>query len=103
MTDFNNNKNVFKNSPKDSGPIQDRKPLRYSKDSFVKELIGKNIQIELVNGKILTGKLVDLGMFDILLELKSTESFNVSGKTMSRDVVRRIIILKSAIISVEVK
>jgi len=99
---YNNRGKVFNNSGTKDFRTQDRKPLRYSEDSFVKELIGKTIQIELVNGKILKGKLLNLGMFDVLIELKSEETVNISGKPMVRDVLKNLIILKSAILTVEV-
>jgi len=99
VKDYNNNRaKLFNNY---SG-TSEKKPLRYGQDSFVKELIQKNVTIELVNGKILIGKLIQLGMFDILIEIKSTENYIVSGKPMVRDVIKNLIILKSAIISVEV-
>jgi len=99
---YNNRGKPFNNSGTKDFRTQDRKPLRYSEDSFVKELIGKTIQIELVNGKILKGKLLNLGMFDVLIELKSEETVNISGKPMVRDVLKNLIILKSAILTVEV-
>lgn len=72
---------VFKNSEN-----RENKPLRYSKDSFVRELIGKVVKISLVNGKEIQGRLVELGMYDVLVQ--STQG--------------RFIIMKSAIVSVEV-
>jgi len=107
---YNNKGKVFNHYGKDSSrsqgikdfETQDRKPLRYSQDSFVKELIGKTLTIELINGKILKGKLLELGMFDVMIELKSTENYIVSGKPMVRDVNKNLIVMKSSIISVEV-
>jgi small nuclear ribonucleoprotein (snRNP)-like protein len=109
---YNNKTKVFNHYAKDSSRsqgtkekdfgTQERKPLRYSQDSFVKELINKTLTIELVNGKILTGKLLQLGMFDILIELKSVETVNIAGKPMLRDVIKNLIILKSSILTVEV-
>jgi len=95
---YNNKGKVFNSY---SG-TSEKKPLRYSEDSFVKELINKTLTIELVNGKILSGKLLQLGMFDILIEIKSTENYIVSGKTLTKDVLKTLIVLKSSIISVEV-
>ena len=43
--DSNNAPGVFNNSQK--------KPLRYSRDSFVKELIGKNVRISLITQEVL--------------------------------------------------
>ena len=99
---YNNRKNVFKSyGSKDSG-TSEKKPLRYGQDSFTKELIQKTIQIELVNGKILQGRLLQLGMYDVQIELKSIENFMVSGQTLTKDVTKNLIILKSAICTVEV-
>jgi len=106
----NNEKKVFNSYGKDSSrsqgsrdfETQDRKPLRYSVDSFTKQLIGKNVTIELVNGKILSGKLLQLGMYDVLIEVKSVENFIVSGQTLTKDVTRNLIVLKSAISTAEV-
>jgi len=107
---YNNKGKVFNHYGKDSSrsqgikdfETQERKPLRYSEDSFVKELKGKTIQIELINGKILKGKLLELGMFDVLIEIKSTENFVVSGQTLSKDVTKNLIVMKSSICTVEV-
>jgi len=96
---YNNKEKVYNSYSKDSSRS---KPLRYGQDSFVKELIGKTIQIELTNGKILTGKLLDLGMYDVMIELKSTQNYIVSDKTLTKDVNKNLIVMKSAIISVEV-
>ncbi len=63
-----------------------KKPLRYSQDSFVRELIGKVLKITLVNGKEIQGRLQDLGMFDIKVQTSEAQ----------------IIIMKSAILTVEV-
>jgi len=99
---YNNNRGkIFNGYAKDSG-TQERKPLRYSEDSFTKQLIGKTITIELVNGKILKGKLLNLGMYDVLIETKSAETVNIAGKQMTKDVIKNLIILKSAICTVEV-
>jgi len=98
-----NEKKVFNGYGKDFGSkTSEKKPLRYSQDSFVRELRGKTLTIELVNGKILRGKLLELGMFDVMIELKSVENFIVSGQTLTKDVVKNLIILKSAILTVEV-
>jgi sRNA-binding regulator protein Hfq len=69
--------NVFK------GP---GKAQRYSKDSFTKELIGKVVKITLTNGSVVQGRLLELGMYDIKLQTSQNQ----------------LIILKSAILTVEV-
>jgi len=97
--DYYNNKAKLFNSY--SG-TQEKKPLRYGQDSFTKELINKTITIELVNGKILQGRLLQLGMYDVLIEIKSTENYIVSGKTLTKGVTKNLIILKSSICTVEV-
>lgn len=67
------------------GKPEDR-PLRYSKDSFTKELIGKVVKISLVNGKEVQGRLIELGMYDVLIQTSQA----------------RLIVMKSAIVGVEV-
>jgi small nuclear ribonucleoprotein (snRNP)-like protein len=107
---YNNKGRVFKDYAKDSSKsqgtknfeTQEKKPLRYGQDSFTKELIGKIVNIELINGKMLQGKLLELGMYDVQIEIKSSENFIVSGKPITKDVLKTLIVLKSAIISVEV-
>jgi len=101
MNHNNNRGKIFNSYAKDFG-TQERKPLRYSEDSFTKQLIGKTITIELVNGKILKGKLLNLGMYDVLIETKSAETVNIAGKQMTKDVIKNLIILKSAICTAEV-
>lgn len=90
---FNKGKEVFNNSGK---------PLRYSQDSFVKELIGKKIRISLINQEIFDGTLKQLGMYDILLSLSIREKIMISGKEMIRDSNKDRIFMKSAIVWVEV-
>ncbi len=60
MDGYNNRRDVFRNLPK--------KPERYSRDSFVKEVIGKTVRISLVSGKEVQGRLLELGMFDIKVQ-----------------------------------
>jgi len=96
---YNNKGKVFNSY---SG-TSEKKPLRYSEDSFTKQLIGKILNIELVNGQILQGKLLQLGMYDILIEVRTAENFIVSGKPMVKDVIKNLIVMKSAILIVEVK
>lgn len=62
------------------------KPERYSRDSFVKELIGKTAKISLLNGKEISGRLLELGMYDILMQTSQA----------------RLIVMKSAIMTIEV-
>ncbi len=79
----NDFKGVFKDKDKST---PSGKPERYNRDSFVKELIGKVLKIILVNGEEIQGRLVELGMFDICIQTSQA----------------RLIVLKSAIIAVEV-
>lgn len=75
----NNNRNLtFKGSEK--------KPQRYTKDSFTKELIGKVVKISLINGSTLQGRLIELGMYDIRVQTSQSQ----------------LIVMKSAILTVEV-
>ena len=73
-----NRQEVFKGSQK--------KPERYSQDSFVKELIGKVLKITLSNSKEIQGRLLELGMYDVKIQTSSGQ----------------VIILKSAILTVQV-
>ena len=81
MSNYNNRNGVVKDHGHD-----EHKPMRYSKDSFVKELIGKVVRITLLNGKEVQGKLIELGMYDILIQTSQA----------------RLIVLKSGIMTVEV-
>ena len=92
----NNNKNKVDNN---SGK---QKILRYSQDSFTKELIGKKIKSSLDNNTMAEGTLKQVGMFDILVEVKSTQNITIDGKSLSRDAVKSIIYLKQHIVCVEV-
>lgn len=80
----------------------EQKTQRYSTDSFTKELIGKKIKFSLDNGTFVEGILKQLGMFDILLEVKSVQTINIDNKLMTRDTTKSVIYLKQHIISVEV-
>ena len=77
----NNRANVFKGAEN-----RENKPLRYSKDSFTKELIGKVVKISLVNGQEIQGRLLELGMYDIKFQTSEAQ----------------LIVLKSAILTVRV-
>ena len=77
----NNQGRVFNNSD-----AREKKPERYSKDSFVRELIGKVVKIRLVNGSELQGRLLEIGMYDILMQTSQA----------------RLIVMKSAIMTIEV-
>ena len=48
------------------------------------------------------GFLKQVGMFDILVEVKATQNIVVDGKSLSREAVKLIIYLKQHIVSVEV-
>ena len=80
----------------------DKKPLRYSRDSFVKELIGKNIRISLTTREVFEGTLRELGMYDFLIETKVAEKIIISGKEVTRDSQRQRIFMKSSVVWVEV-
>ena len=91
----NNRSKVDNNSGK-------QKIQRYSQDSFTKELIGKRIKLTLHNDTYAEGTLKQVGMFDILLEVKVTQNITIDGKSLSRESVKSIIYLKQHIVSVEV-
>ena len=90
----NHGSEVFNNSQK--------KPLRYSQDSFVKELIGQKVLISLTTQEVFEGILRQLGMYDCLLEIKTTEVINVSGKEITREATKNRIFMKSNIVWIEV-
>ena len=81
-------------------PQEEVKPLRYSKDSFTKELIGKTIILNLSNGKELQGRLIELGMYDVLIEISEKKEFATG---LFKDMQKKIIVMKSAIVSVEIQ
>ena len=80
----------------------ERKPLRYSHDSFVKELIDKNIRISLTTKDVFEGVLKEIGMYDFLLEIKVSEKLIISGKEVTRDSRKQRIFLKSSVAWIEV-
>lgn len=85
---------VFKGSEK--------KILRYTKDSFTRELIGKRIRIKTTTNEVFEGLLKEIGMFDCLIEVKTTETYDVGGRTMTRDTMKNMILLKGQIVWVQV-
>lgn len=91
---LNHGAEVFKNSEK--------KPLRYTQDSFVKELIGKIVRISLTTKEVFEGTLKELGMYDFLLEVKITEKITISGKEVFRESKKDRVFMKSAVVWVEV-
>ena len=80
----------------------ERKPLRYSHDSFVKELIDNNIRISLTTKDVFEGVLKEIGMYDFLLEIKVSEKLIISGKEVTRDSRKQRIFLKSSVAWIEV-
>ncbi len=95
-----NNKNnkdlkVFKDN--ESNKVQ--KPLRYGTDDLNKTLLNKNLKITLINGREITGILSNLGMYDLTIKTKTNQVFNGN---ITREVEKPIIVLKSAIATVEV-
>ena len=74
------------NNPNLTFKSSEKKPQRYTKDSFTKELIGKVVKISLVNGSVVQGRLLELGMYDVKLQTSQNQ----------------LIVLKSAILTVEV-
>lgn len=78
---YNHREQAFKGS--ESGQ---KKPERYSRDSFTKELIGKVLKISLLNEREIQGRLLELGMFDV--KVQTTDGL--------------VIIMKGAISTVQV-
>ena len=77
----NYSKDVFKPSQN-----REKKTERYSRDSLTKEKIGKAAKFALANGQEIQGRLLEVGMYDILVQ--TTQGI--------------LIILKSGILTVEV-
>ena len=80
----------------------EKKPLRYSHDSFVKELIGKNVKISLTTKEVFEGTLKEVGMYDFLMEISVSEKLVISGKEVIRDSRKARIFMKSSVAWVEV-
>ena len=59
------------------------KILRYSQDSFTKQLTGKKIRLTLDNDTLAEGILKQVGMFDTLLEVKVIQNIVVNDKSLS--------------------
>ncbi len=78
-TNSNNDKSLFKSSSPE-------KVLRYTKDSFTKELIGRVVKIKLTDSEIVQGRLIEVGMYDIKIQTAQAQ----------------LIVMKSAILTVEV-
>ena len=92
---FNKPKTVFNNS--DSNNI--KKPLRYGEDDLNKSQVGKTVKVTLINGVEIAGILSNLGMYDLSVKTKRRETFS---DNLTREVERSVIVLKSAIATVEV-
>ena len=94
---FNYNKGgkVYNNS--DSNNI--KKPLRYGEDDLNKSQVGKNVKVALINGVEITGILSNLGMYDLSVKTKVKAVLNGN---LTREIEKSIIILKSAVATVEV-
>lgn len=78
------------------------KPLRYSQDSLTKVLIGKAVKITLLNNQTLTGRLKDVGVYDISVEVNKTVEMEISGKKITKDRTVTVIMQKGALATVEV-
>ncbi len=103
MIENRNGSNNFNfNKTKEVLNTYDKKPLRYSTDSFVKELISKKIRIGLINNQIYEGILKELGMYDVKVAVNTEEKTLIGGKEIVRNTVKDRIFMKSAIIWVEV-
>ncbi len=92
---FNKDSKVFKDN--DSNNV--KKPLRYGEDELNKNQVGKNVKITLINGREIAGILSNLGMYDLTVKAKAKQVFEGN---ITREVENSIIILKSAIATVEV-
>lgn len=88
---YNKPKEVFNNS--------DKKPLRYGEDELNKSQVGKKVKITLINGGEIAGTLSNLGMYDLTIKTKAKQVFEGN---ITREVEKSVIVLKSAIATVEV-
>ena len=98
-------KHAYEKQTNDSAKVfnnNQKKPLRYSQDSFVKELIIKKIRISLTTSEVFEGNLKQLGMYDVLLEIKTTETIIISGKEISRESTKKRVFMKAHIVWAEV-
>lgn len=77
----------------------DQKPKRYGEDALNKGLLGKKVKITLINNQTIEGIFSNLGMYDLTVNCKVQQTF--SGN-LTREMEKSVIILKSAICTVEV-
>ena len=73
---YNDRNNVFKGSAQ-----------RYSKDSFVRELIGKVVKITLTNGSVVQGRLIELGMYDVKVQTATNQLIILKSSIMTAEVI----------------
>lgn len=92
---FNKDSKLFKDN--DSNNV--KKPLRYGEDELNKNQVGKTVKVTLINGVEIAGILSNLGMYDLTIKTKVKQVFNGN---LTREVERSVIVLKSAIATVEV-
>lgn len=95
----NNSSSLFKDSQR-IGPSG--KPERYSEDSLTKSLIGKAVSITLLNNQTVAGRLKDVGMYDISVEVNKTIELEISGKRIMKDQPTIVIIQKGALATLAV-
>ncbi len=87
---YNHGSEVFKN---------DHKPKRYGEDALNKVLLGKKVKITLINNQTVEGVFSNIGMYDITVITKVIQTFT---GVINREIERPVIVLKSAIATLEV-
>lgn len=77
--------------------MPENETLKYTHDTFTKDKIGKMVLIELTNGTMVKGKLLEVGKFDISMEVHP--DIGIEGFGTGMDITKwiSIIVLKSAI------
>lgn len=77
----------------------DQKPKRYGEDALNKGLLGKKVKVTLINNQTVEGIFSNIGMYDITVTTKFLQTF---PGNITRETERPVIVLKSAIATVEV-
>lgn len=77
----------------------DQKPRRYGEDALNKSLLGKRVRVTLINSQTVDGIFSNIGMYDITVTSKVLQTF---PGNITRETEKPVIVLKSAIATVEV-
>ena len=96
---FNNGQKVYNNDAGKNDNNVAKKPLRYNEDDLNKSLLNKTLKITLINNQVISGILVNLGVYDLTIKRKITEKF---GEAF-RETEKNIIVMKAVICTVEMQ